>query len=107
MFLGYQDDQIVLAANTRSEIEHAPLIEVSAIEETAEEYVLRNGKYVKATDAVDKTEITLRRRQVFETTTDAYLLERLENVATTEELFELLSDWKSRKMRIREQLPYG
>lgn len=40
MFLGYQNNKIVLAANTRAEIENAPLIETTKIEETAEEYVL-------------------------------------------------------------------
>ncbi len=108
MFLGYQDNKIVLVAQTRAEIENAPLIETTKIEETTEEYVLRNGKYVKASDAVpDKTEVQRRRRQAFEQHTDAYLLERLEDVATTEQLFALLADWKARKTQIREQLPYA
>jgi len=107
MFLGYQNNKIVLAANTRAEIENAPLIETTKIEETAEEYVLRNGKYVKTSDAVsDKTEIQRQRRQDFEQHTDAYLLERLEDVATTDELFALLTDWKEKKEQIRKENSY-
>lgn len=108
MFLGYQNNKIVLAANTRAEIENAPLIETTKIEETAEEYVLQNGKYVKASDTVfDKAEIQHRRRQAFEQYTDVYLLERLEDVATAEQLFAALTDWKAHKTQIREQLPYA
>lgn len=107
MFLGYQDDKIVLAANTRTEIENAPMIELSKIEETAEEYVLWNGKYVKKSEAVpDREELCSLRRNAFEKTTDAYLLQKLETVTTTTELFELLSDWKQKKNQIREEYPY-
>lgn len=107
MFIGYQGNQIVLAANTRAEIENAPLIETTKIEETAEEYVLQNGNYVKVSDAVsDKAEIQYRRRQAFEQHTDAYLLERLEDIATVEQLFTVLTDWKAHKTQIRKQLPY-
>lgn len=46
MFLGYQNNKIVLAANTRKELENAPCICLDRIEETAEEYVLCNGTYM-------------------------------------------------------------
>lgn len=46
MFLGYQNNKIVLAANTRKELENAPCIYFDKVEETAEEYVLYNGQYM-------------------------------------------------------------
>lgn len=107
MFLGYQENKIVLAANTRFEIENAPMIDISKIEETAEEYVLWNGKYVKKSEAVpDREEVCSLRRNAFEETTDSYLLQKLENVATTEDLLDLLSEWKQKKNQIREKYPY-
>ncbi len=46
MFLAYNNDLIVLAANTIEEIENAPLINYDRIEETSETYILVDGVYV-------------------------------------------------------------
>ncbi len=48
MFLGYQNGKIVLAANTRAELENAPCMTFDRIEESAEEYVLYKGEYLTA-----------------------------------------------------------
>ena len=46
MFLGYQGNKIVLAANSREELENAPCMVFDRIEESAEEYVLWGGEYI-------------------------------------------------------------
>lgn len=46
MFLGKQNGKIVLAKNTREEIENAPCMTFDEIEETDVEYTLYNGEYL-------------------------------------------------------------
>lgn len=46
MFLGYQNNKIVLVANTKEELENAPCMVFDEIVETDENYFLHNGEYV-------------------------------------------------------------
>lgn len=46
MFLGYQNNKIVLTANTRAELENAPCMTFDKIEETDVNYTLYNGEYL-------------------------------------------------------------
>ena len=46
MFLGYQKNKIVLAAQSREELENAPCMVFDRIEESTEEYVLWGGEYI-------------------------------------------------------------
>lgn len=46
MFLGYQNGKIVLAKNTREEIENAPCMTFDEIVETPDEYVLWGNEYI-------------------------------------------------------------
>ena len=46
MFLGYQNNKIVLVANTKEELENAPCIAFDEIVETDKNYFLHNGEYV-------------------------------------------------------------
>lgn len=46
MFLGYQNNKIVLTANTRAELENAPCMTFDKIEETEVKYTLYNGEYL-------------------------------------------------------------
>lgn len=46
MFLGYQNEKIVLVAETIDELEYAPLMKFDRIEETDKTYFLHNGEYV-------------------------------------------------------------
>lgn len=46
MFLGYQNNKIVLVANTKEELENAPCMSFDEIKETQENYFLHNGEYV-------------------------------------------------------------
>ena len=46
MFLGYQNNKIVLVANTKKELENAPCMVFDKIVETNKNYFLHNGEYV-------------------------------------------------------------
>ena len=46
MFLGYQNNKIVLVANTKEELENAPCMSFDKIVETDKNYFLHNGEYV-------------------------------------------------------------
>ena len=46
MWLGYQKNKIVLAAQSREELENAPCMVFDRIEESAEDYVLWGGEYI-------------------------------------------------------------
>lgn len=46
MFLGYQNNKIILTANTRAELENAPCMKFDSIEETDVNYTLYNGEYL-------------------------------------------------------------
>ena len=46
MFLGYQNNKIVLVADTKKELENAPCMVFDKIVETDKNYFLHNGEYV-------------------------------------------------------------
>lgn len=46
MFLGYQNNKIVLTDNTREELENTPCMTFDKIEETDVNYTLYNGEYL-------------------------------------------------------------
>ena len=46
MFLGYQNNKIVLVADTKEELENAPCMVFDEIVETDKNYFLHNGEYV-------------------------------------------------------------
>lgn len=46
MFLGYQNNKIVLVADTKEKLENAPCMVFDEIVETDKNYFLHNGKYV-------------------------------------------------------------
>ena len=46
MFLGYQNNKIVLVADTKEELENAPCIVFDEIVETDKNYFLHHGEYV-------------------------------------------------------------
>lgn len=51
MFLGKQNGKIVLAKNTREEIENAPCMTFDEIVETPDEYVLWGNEYILKAEA--------------------------------------------------------
>ena len=46
MFLGYQNNKIVLVADTKEELENTPCMVFNEIVETDKNYFLHNGEYV-------------------------------------------------------------
>ena len=54
MFAGYQNEKIVLVADTREELENAPCIVFDNIEELPEDYELYEGEYVTVTEAAER-----------------------------------------------------
>ena len=46
MFLGYQNNKIVLAADTKEELENTPCMAFDKIVETDKNYFIHNGEYV-------------------------------------------------------------
>lgn len=57
MFLGYQNNKIVLIANTREELENAPCMVFDKIEESSVDYELYNGEYLT------KEEISIKEKE--------------------------------------------
>ena len=51
MYLGYQNEKIVLVADTREELENNKFIQFDNIVETQDEYVLYKGQYLLKADA--------------------------------------------------------
>ena len=51
MFLGYQNEKIVLATDTKEELENAPCMVFDKIVKTSKEYVLYKGEYITAEQA--------------------------------------------------------
>lgn len=56
MFLGYQNEKVVLVAQTKEELENAPCMVFDRIEESAVDYELYNGEYITAAEAQAKRE---------------------------------------------------
>lgn len=52
MFLGYQNDKIVIIAQEREELENIPLMSLDRIEETWEPVELINGTYYVGEEAI-------------------------------------------------------
>lgn len=56
MFLGYQNEKIVLVANTKEELENTPCMVFDKIEESPVDYELYNGEYIPSAEAQAKRE---------------------------------------------------
>ena len=56
MFLGYQNEKIVLVANTREELANNKFMKFDHIEESVVDYELYNGEYMPSAEAQAKRE---------------------------------------------------
>ena len=56
MFLGYQNEKVVLVADTKEELENAPCMVFDKIEESSVDYELYNGEYMTSAEAQAKRE---------------------------------------------------
>lgn len=54
MFLGYQNNKIVLTANTRAELENTPCMNFDEIVESDVEYTLYDGEYLTEEEIAKK-----------------------------------------------------
>ena len=61
MFLGYQNNKIVLTANTREELEGNKFMTFDSIEETDVNYTLYNGEYLTPTEVEGKQKEAVRK----------------------------------------------
>lgn len=109
MFLGYQEQKIVLTAKSAEELKSIKEIQFDKIEETERQVVLFNGEYRFADDVSAEeynAEIKKERQLRFETQTDKMLFEKLETASDIRSLLTAVSEWKSVKDGIRDALPY-
>lgn len=60
MFLGYQNNNIAVIAETKEELLNLPCVILDKIEETSDEYVNVNGKFLKKDEA--KVDIAIANR---------------------------------------------
>ena len=114
MFLGYQNEKIVLVANTKEELENTPCMVFDKIEESSVDYELYNGEYITVAEAQAK------REQAEEESHRKMLLEQLDMLDLkciralraigagegTQEDTEKLADLEAQAEEIRQQLKH-
>lgn len=108
MFLGYQNNKIVLTANTREELESNKFMKFDSIEETDVNYTLYNGEYL--TDE----EVLVKQKEVRKTELIAELaeldLKQIRSLAAkaagtaTDEDLAVLADLEEQKAIKRNEL---
>ena len=112
MFLGYQNEKIVLVADTREELENTHCMVFDKIEETAVDYELYNGEYITSEEAqrrreADEKAASIKALQEQLDTLDLKAIRPLRAIQTKEDVpadHERLSDLESQAEAIREQL---
>ena len=63
MWLGYQNNKIIVVKNTKKEIESIPLMEFDKIVKTNEKYILVNGEYIKESESHNAVAINNRKKE--------------------------------------------
>jgi len=108
MFLGYQKDKIVLTANTREELEHAPCMSFDRIEESDIEYTLYNGEYLTPEQIEVKEKEAQRKELIAELDAlDLKCIRALRAIQAgtgTEDDTEKLAELEDQAEQIRQQL---
>jgi hypothetical protein len=107
MFIGYQNERIVFASNSEEEVRNLPCVVFDRIEETSEEYVLKNGEYVLRAvfDAMEEEEGKLARISELKrllTETDYVVIKLAEDEASREEYADILAQRKLWRAEINE-----
>ena len=112
MFLGYQNEKVVLVANTKEELENAPCMVFDKIEESSVDYELYNGEYITISEAQAKREQAEKEAHIKE------LKEQLDDLdlkslrtfraiqagVATEEDRERLSELEEQAEQVRQQI---
>ena len=99
IYLGVQNDNIVLVANSRERLESS-LCKFDKIIETQEEYILYNGRYVLKEEAEalklkEQRELRIKELKNLLAKSDYVVLKIAEGVATREDYENILSDRQS------------
>lgn len=108
MFLGYQNNKIVLIANAREELEHAPCMSFDRIEETEVNYTLYNGEYLTDAEVLVKQKEARKKELIAEL--DALDLKEIRSLAAkasgtaTDEDLAVLADLEEQKAVKRQEL---
>ena len=111
MFLGYAKDSegnlfIAAVAEDAGSLENDFFRHFEKIEESKEDYVLHNGKYVKRTQEAINDDIKKQRSYRYRNESDIFLFEKLDRVNELADLLSSLKEWQKMKDRIRQELPY-
>lgn len=112
MFLGYQNEKIVLVADTREELENNKFMKFDAIVESDTDYVLYNGEYITLTQAEERTQADEKRAQIksLQEQLDVLDLKEIRPLGAkatgvaTEEDEERLAEYERQKQEIRKQI---
>lgn len=108
MFLGYQNNKIVLTANTREELENNTFMTFDSIEETDVNYTLYNGEYLTDEEVLVKQKETRKKELIAEL--DALDLKQIRSLAAkaagtaTDEDVAILADLEEQKAVKRQEL---
>lgn len=108
MFLGYQDNKIVLTANTREELENNKFMTFDSIEETDVNYTLYNGEYLTPSEVEAKEKETQKKELMAQL--DALdlkcirALRAIQSGAGTEADTTKLAELEAQAEQIRQQL---
>lgn len=108
MFLGYQNNKIVLTANTREELVNTPCMTFDRIEETEVNYTLYNGEYLTDAEVLVKQKEDRKKELIAEL--DEIDLKCIRSIRAiqagmgTEEDTEKLAEYEAQAAQIRQQL---
>lgn len=108
MFLGYQDNKIVLTSNTREELENNKFMTFDSIEETDVNYTLYDGEYLTP-EEVEVKEKEAQKKELIAQLDELDLkciraLRAIQAGQGTEADAERLQEIESQAEEIREQL---
>ena len=108
MFLGYQNNKIVLTANTREELENAPYMTFDKIEEADVNYTLYGGEYLTDEQLAEEQKEARKQELIAQLAEiDEKEIRPMAAIAAgiaTEEDRQRLAEYEEQKQAIRQQL---
>lgn len=108
MFLGYQNNKIVLTANTREELENNKFMTFDDVVETDVNYTLYNGEYLTPQQVQEK-QVTAQKAALIAELDEIDLkcirsIRAIQAGTGTEEDTEKLAEYEAQAAQIRQQL---
>ena len=108
MFLGYQNNKIVLTANTREELENNKFMTFDSIEETDVNYTLYGGEYLTDEELAEKQKEAQKKELMAQLDTlDLKCIRSMRAIQSgtaTEEDTTKLSEYEAQAASIRQQI---